>query len=200
MLALLPVPAHDRVPALFGGIEVLCLAVLAALAVKRLAPQPTRRSHAAVVLLAAAIVFDGWAFVPVVPVPRPVPVALDADPVIELPTRGWVEDAAAMYRATMHRRPLVNGYSGYFPPHYAQLQRDLRNGCVASLDGLRGGRSLDAVVWRADPDAVRIDAALHELWSTARREETPDVVIYRVPRSASDPTPQSPTAACGARP
>jgi hypothetical protein len=199
---LMPMPGFDsvRVPALFGGIDVLCLAVLAALAFKRLAPQPTRGSHVAVVLLAVAIVCDGWAVVPVVPVPRPVPVALDADLVVELPTRGWAEDTVAMYRATMHRRPLVNGYSGYFPPHYAQLQRDLKNGCVASLDGLRGGRSLDAVVWRADRDAGRVDAALRARWSTAPREETADVVVYRVPRSASGASHGSPAASCATPP
>jgi hypothetical protein len=30
-----------------------------------------------------------------------------------------------MYRQMTHRRPLINGYSGYFPPHYTALQRGL---------------------------------------------------------------------------
>ena len=30
-----------------------------------------------------------------------------------------------MYRQISHHRPLINGYSGYFPPHYAALQRGL---------------------------------------------------------------------------
>ena len=150
--------------------------------------------------LSLAIVLDGWAVVPFVPVPRPVPVTLDADLVIELPTRGWVEDAAAMYRGISHKRPVVNGYSGYFPPHYVQLQRDLQNRCIASLDQLRGGRSLDAVIWRADPEAAEMDDALGQLWGRAIREETAEVVVYRVPRSASGPTLQTRSAGCGDRP
>jgi hypothetical protein len=199
---LMTMPGFDavRVPALFGSVQVLCLAVIAAVAVVRLFRAPTPRALAAVAVLSFAIVLDGWATVSLVPVPGPVPVALDADLVVELPTRGWQEDAAAMYRGITHRRPVVNGYSGYAPPHYEQLQRELRNNCVESLDEVRGGRSLDVVVWRNDPDAGNIDAAVRAQWGDERREETPEVVVYRVPRSASVPTRRSPTAGCGAHP
>jgi hypothetical protein len=119
----------------------------------------------------------------VVATPRAIPASLTADLVVELPTRGWVEDAAAIYRGTLHKRRVVNGYSGYLPPHYAVLQRDLRNHCVRSLEAIRGGRSLDVVVWRADADFARVDAAVRRLWATAPREEMADVIVYRVPRS-----------------
>ena len=41
---------------------------------------------------------------------------------MELPLGDPFHDVAAMYRGMSHGRPLVNGYSGYFPPHYAALR------------------------------------------------------------------------------
>ena len=105
-----------------------------------------------------------------------------------------MEDVAAMYRGMSHARPVMNGYSGWMPPHYLQLQLDLRNDCVTSLEAVRDGRSIDAVIWRSDPSAAAIDAALGQLWTTASREESADVIVYRQPRipSAIDPA----TASC----
>ena len=40
---------------------------------------------------------------------------------VEFPLGDTYPDVAAMYRQMTHRRPLINGYSGYFPPHYAAL-------------------------------------------------------------------------------
>jgi hypothetical protein len=41
--------------------------------------------------------------------------------VAELPLGFPDFDLRAMYYSTVHRHPLVNGYSGLFPPHYARL-------------------------------------------------------------------------------
>jgi hypothetical protein len=40
---------------------------------------------------------------------------------IELPLGQIDFDLRAMYYSTVHWRPIVNGYSGYAPPHYSQL-------------------------------------------------------------------------------
>jgi hypothetical protein len=173
-----------RVPALFSSIQILCLAVLAALAVIRIWPVVTRWSVIATAGIAIAIVIDGWAIVPVAIVPPPLPVPVNADLVVELPTRGVFEDVAAMYRGMTHGLPVVNGYSGWMPPHYAQLQRDLRSNCVKSLESVRGGRSMDAVVWRYEPGAAQIDAGLRQMWPGSSREEMADVIVYRQPRLA----------------
>jgi hypothetical protein len=172
-----------RTPGLFASVEIVCLAVLAALAVQRIWPAMTRRSMMAAAVIAAAIAADGWRVIPIVAVPPPLSVPVNADLVVELPTRGWVEDVAAMYRGMTHHRPVVNGYSGFVPPHYVQLQEDLRRDCVNSLEGLRGGRSMDAVIWRSHPGAAAVDAALRELWADAGREETADAIVYRHPRA-----------------
>ena len=64
-----------------------------------------------------------------------------------------------MYRGMMHGRPVVNGYSAFAPPHYSLLRHDLERFCLDSLETTRAGRSLDVVIWRADGDAARLDAA-----------------------------------------
>ena len=178
-------PGFDstRVPARFASVEVLCLAVVAAFAITWLWPAITRKSLVATMILGVAIVLDGWSSIPVVAVPRPLPTSHQADLLVELPTRGWVQDAAAMYRSMRHGRPIVNGYSGFLPPHYIALQRDLHNDCVKSLEGVRGGRSMDAVIWKAAGSAPAVDQGLRELWPSATREETADVIVYRQPRT-----------------
>jgi hypothetical protein len=184
---LMTLPGFDsvRVPARFSSIEILCLAVLAAYALIRLWPNVTRVSLPATAAIAFLIVVDGWTCVPVVRVPAPAPVPLTADLVIELPTQGWVEDVRAMYRGTFHRRPVMNGYSGFVPPHYVPLQADLRRECVSLIEAVRNGHSVDALVWRAEPGADKIDAGLRRMWPDATREETADLVVYRQPRSPS---------------
>jgi hypothetical protein len=185
-------PGFDsaRVPARFLSVEILCLGVIAAFAFARLWPVPKRSSLIGAVAIAAAIVIDGWVRLPVVPAPRPLPVAVTADLVVELPTWGYVEDVAAMYRGMSHGRPVVNGYSGFVPLPYAVFHADLKSGCVNSLEALRGGRSMDAVIWRGDASVASLDAALRRLWRAASREETADVIVYRQPRTAPETDPK----------
>ena len=179
-------PGFDsvRVPARLLSVEILCLAVIAAFAFAKLWPASTRRSALAAIAIAAVIAIDGWARLPVVPAPKPLPVSVTADLVVELPTWSPMDDVGAMYRGMSHGRPVVNGYSGFVPPHYVRVQEDLRNDCVKSLEGLRNGRSMDAVIWRSGgASAIALDAALQRLWTGASREEREDVVVYRQPRT-----------------
>jgi hypothetical protein len=179
----LPGFASARVPALFASVAIVCLAALAAFAIVRLWPTVTRRSLLWTGAIALAIVLDGWMTIAVLPAPAPLPITVNADLVVELPTRGWQQDAAAMFRAMTHRRPIVNGYSGYFSRDYSQLMYHLERDCVARLEYVRGGRSLDAVIWRADEHAPAVDEGLRRLWPDATREETPEVIVYRQPRT-----------------
>jgi hypothetical protein len=185
----LGLPGFDaaRVPALFASIEIICFAVLAAFAITKLWPVVTRASLSATGVIALLIVIDGWVVVPVVDVPAPPPPGLSADMVIELPAYGWVENVQAMYRGMTHGRPVVNGYSGYVPPHFQTLQVDLFKDCVASIDRVRGGRSMDAVIWRDKPGTAATDAGLRKVWPDAVREETPAAIVYHQPRSLPAP-------------
>ena len=169
-----------RVPARMAGIQILAASVLCAFAVRRLAPT-RRRGALLAAVLSTALAADGWFSAAIVAAPAPPPASLHADLVLELPTRGWVEDVAAMYRGIAHGRPVVNGYSGYPAPHYEQLLRDLRAGCFESTEALRRGRSLDIVIWRADPDAGRILDALTAQWPAAPREGSDMAIVLRVP-------------------
>jgi hypothetical protein len=132
-----------RVPARFWMMTTLCLAVIGGMLFDHLAS----RFGATMRLLAACavsfcVLADGWVTdFPLVRTPAPWNVencaatagpkgsALGDDALMELPLGRSFDDAAAMYRSMFHGHPVVNGYSGYFPPHYAALRfgLDLRD-------------------------------------------------------------------------
>jgi hypothetical protein len=135
----LPIFESIRVPARFGMVAMLALAVAGALVFNRVRAQaPVRRALAAALLL--AIVADSW--IAHLPLPR-VPDFWSAsraagfDAILELPL-GGVDDFAAMYRTIDHQRPTLNGNSGFEPPHYATLRAALDEHDPAALDGLAG--------------------------------------------------------------
>jgi hypothetical protein len=127
---LMRLPAFDglRVPARFAMLAVLCLSVAAALAFARLtAPARGLARILAATVVAGGILMDSWVAglgLPAVPVRVPLLERLPAQTtaVIELPAGELLTDLAAVYRSMYHGHPVVNGYSGYFPPHYAILQ------------------------------------------------------------------------------
>jgi hypothetical protein len=82
--------------------------------------------------------------------------------VLELPL-GTFEDAAAMYRATLHQRPLANGLSGYFPPHYERLRTALDEGRVEVLADLAPERDVAIFVSRQAPGPALGEAILARL-------------------------------------
>ena len=143
-------PGYDalRVPARFAMLATLCAAVASGLAFARLAPagRTAFRMFAGVVLLGLGI--DGWM--------RPMPLAIPPGRVdlpdirganvLELPLNEGAVDTAAMYRAMVHGHPLVNGYSGHTPPHYAILSLALRRGDPSVLTELARGRPLIILV------------------------------------------------------
>ena len=128
---LLQLPGYVRLrsPARFALLAALCLAVAGSLAAARLFPA-TRRGRAVLGLAAAGVLAEGWiAPLPLVRLPPRAPLLESlgsvATAVLEVPLGEWAEETAAMHRATYHRRPLVNGFSGYTPPHYVALSAGL---------------------------------------------------------------------------
>jgi len=93
----------------------------------RLASRFGRSRIVAAAIVAIGVLSDTWlTAMPLADTPRPFR-ALDCDresrgPVVELPLGYTYPDVSAMYRQMSHHRPVVNGYSGYFPPHYAALR------------------------------------------------------------------------------
>ena len=111
-----------RVPARFAMLFSLCLAIAASLALQRLVRPPTRLlARLPAGLLSCAVLFEGFVFeMGVAGMPPSVDFAgLDRGAVmLELPMNDEYTDTAAMLRATQSGHMLVNGFSGYTPPHY----------------------------------------------------------------------------------
>ena len=115
-----------RVPARFVMPAALCESVLVALAIARWAV--LSRRVAVVALVSLGIVLDGWFHLPVAAAPAD---GIHAWPeniaaVVELPLGEATVDFAALYRGMAHGRPVVNGVSGYLPPHFLPLAQALR--------------------------------------------------------------------------
>lgn len=120
-----------RVPARFWMMTVLCMSVIGAMIFARLTECFGRIRIAVASLIALGVLADGWVLTfPVVKTPA----AWNAEgcgsgeirtsigAVLELPIGYVLDDVGAMYRSIGHGRPVVNGYSGYFPPHYSALR------------------------------------------------------------------------------
>jgi hypothetical protein len=134
----LPGVSALRAPARFAMLAVFCLALAGALALGRLVEGRGRRGTGLVALAAAGVLWDGWLTLPIREVPAdlrvapPGPVAA----VLELPV-GGERDTSAMYRGMTHGLPVVNGYSGYVPPHYHALRLGLEREEPGVLGAIR---------------------------------------------------------------
>jgi len=120
-LMMLPGGASLRVPARFAMPFALCLGQAAAIGWTRLVSSSKRLTLGTVAAL--AVLADGWAVLAAVPLPPAVNVAaLDPNAVlIELPMTDLYSDTRALLDAIGHGHTIVNGFSGYSPPHYAPL-------------------------------------------------------------------------------
>jgi hypothetical protein len=166
-----------RVPARFAMPAMLALSASGALAFGRLRfPERARRPVA--IALMAGIVADGWlTHLPLPPVPDFWP-SSHADgfaAVLELPLGDVFADVAAMYRATDHHHPVMNGDSGFIPTHYATLVGAMNDRDPAVFDGLPFGGPVLVVIDRlADSDHawetfLAGSAGMNRLASDSRR-------------------------------
>jgi hypothetical protein len=110
--------------------------------------------------------------------------ALPRDAVIaELPLGQPDYDLRAMYYSVAHWRPLVNGYSGFFPPHYAQLATavsDVPRHPDVALAALRSLGTTAVVVHEAaylGDEGSRISAALQRNGAVERFRDGGDVLF-----------------------
>jgi len=125
--------AGMRVPARFVAIASFAIACLAAVGAEGLLAKIPSRSR---LIVAGAVVVT--LFVELAPAPldwHHLPtrsefpavyswLANEGDgAILELPFGDGVGELSYMYFSTLHRRPLVNGYSGYQPPTYLRLRK-----------------------------------------------------------------------------
>ena len=157
---LMHLPGFDgvRVPTRFWVPGVLCLSVAAGLAFHALRPARRRLAIAAAAMAAVCVLGDGWmSGMPMAQAFEHWPVVEPAsrrEPILELPL-GPYSDWGATFRAAGHRRRVVNGVSGYDPPHYNALRIGLDERDPAVLAALASLGPLDIVVNGAqDPDGT----------------------------------------------
>ena len=179
-----------RAPARFAMLAALALSVGAALALGKLGSRwPVFVRPATAIALAFAVLAESWIFpFPVAPsparfeIPAGVPAAAA---VLELPT-GIFEDALATFHTTEHDHRVINGLSGYNPPHYTILSRALTEGDPAGVAILR--RYADIVVFsrRDHPGASTLTSLLRE---TPRAVPLPSTATNDVTLLAFQPAP-----------
>lgn len=121
LLMQLPGAHSIRVPARAWLVGTLCLAVCAGFGAAWLAGHRRTRWLAAV--FSVAVVAEGWFAGPAVEVPEALPLFIPADAmVLDLPLAADFGNADAQYKAVLGDYRVVNGYSGYAPPHFAPLR------------------------------------------------------------------------------
>ena len=180
-----------RVPARFAMPAILALSAAAALAYARLVPRralspvsaPNLATIAACVTV-AAILADSWSRpVPVLAPPPAWPPDVSTASVVsfvELPLGDTMHDVAAMYRSTLTDRPTINGYSGYFPPHYEALRMALEEQDESALNYLASQGPVLVVVERAWPHSAERVSWLHANHTAKTVAETTSAVWFVV--------------------
>lgn len=149
------VPGMDglRVTARFWMIGTLCLSIAAAAALARLVPRTGNIGAIVCLVLAGGVMLESW--------PKRFPMARTPElwPAVEPPggaPRATIElpmgpawDAAAVFRSMSHRHRVVNGVSGYDPPHYGLLHNGLDGRDPSALLALASFSALDVIVDRS---------------------------------------------------
>jgi hypothetical protein len=117
----LPGVQSIRVPARAWLPATLCLAACAGFGAAWLAAH--LRTRWMIAPFAMLIVAEGWFVGPVMQVPTALPVYIPANAqVLDLPVSANYGNADAQYLAVLGNYRVVNGYSGYAPPHFAALR------------------------------------------------------------------------------
>jgi hypothetical protein len=186
-LMALPGFSELRVPARFGMLFVLSVAMAAAIGFARLASTRSPLSRRTLAAIAVALILaESWPRVMLAAPAAPIAALRGIDdraPVLELPLGILERDVAAVYRSLEHGHPIVNGYSGYDPPHYQVLKVGLNLNDGAVIDELaRDGALIVAVDHREQ--FARWASVVGPRQVIA---DDGDWRLYRVPATANSP-------------
>lgn len=102
---------------------------------------------------------------------------------VELPLGQPDYDLRAMYYSTVHWRPVVNGYSGFFPPHYGQLAAalsEMGRHPEVSLRALRASGATHAIVHEGaylDTEGADASALLRSAGAVEIFRDNSDVLL-----------------------
>ena len=181
-----------RVPARFGALVGVVLALLGACGCARLLRRAARvrLDAAAFVAIAALVLFDLRPTLPLRPYWRiPPSIYAGVTPSMVLAEFPFDHAEDYMYFSLAHGAPMVNGYSGYFPPRFIELQRQVEDiPSPRSLDALRRAGATHLTVncrfWGVPcPRVMRgLDAAPGVRLIASAKWEGADVRLYALDR------------------
>jgi hypothetical protein len=182
-LVRIPGYAGLRVPARFGMLMALCLSIAGGLGLAMLLPAGRGGRAVAAGVVALGISLDGW-MQPLgvsVPAARVLLPDVPGAAVLELPASEVHVNVRAMFRSMTHRRPLINGYSGYVPKHYAILAHSLRRKDPSALIELARGRPLQIVLAERDDPSGFYRRLVESLPGIGRAEVSGAGGVYLLP-------------------
>jgi hypothetical protein len=191
LLLQIPGAQSIRVPARAWLPATLCLAVCAASGISRLLGDVLTRRWL-ILPVALIILAEGWFYDGTMRAPTPMlKGAIPAGSVVlDLPIEEGYTNADPQYLAVLGGYRVVNGYSGYFPPHFKGLRYALAEHRNAAFYRLRLLADLYVIVRPAvDTQLVRWletqDGIEHVTDDSGWR-------LYRLPRLSTDPLPDMP--------
>jgi hypothetical protein len=169
----------------------LCLSVAGGIGLGLLLPLARVRRTLTVAAVMAAIAADG-AIDPVgvstppgrIDLPR-VPAAA----VLELPPDSVPVSIGAMHRSISHGLPLINGYSGYIPPHYDILSQSLRRDDPSAVLELARGRTLLILIAEQNDPAGYFRRLIERIPGVTRQHATSAGILHVLPAQPRDRRP-----------
>jgi hypothetical protein len=190
---LMRLPGFDvlRVPARFAMLAVLCQSMVVAFVLvgrrggaSGASAQP--KAHRAwLAVVSAVLLADGWVRLTVVPPPPRISADWgSAAAVLELPAGRPELDFPAIYNGMFHGRPIVNGYSGYAPPHYVPLADALRDGHFEAISELAAFGPIAIAVNDAGTQSAAAVERIAKLPRIERRNGPPGWTLFDAPREA----------------
>jgi hypothetical protein len=185
---LLRVPGAQsiRVPSRAWLAATLCLAVCAGFGAAWIGGH--RRARWVIAPLALLIVGEGWFVGPTMEVPAPLPLYIPPDAqVLDLPISAGYGNADPQYLAVLGNYRVVNGYSGYAPPHFGPLRDALADHRPEVFVPFRQRADL-YVVTRPDLEPQFI-TWLESLRDTERLIDFGTWKLYRLRRLGTGPPP-----------
>jgi hypothetical protein len=188
-LMYLPGGGALRVPARFGVLFMLCLGQTAALGFARLTPRGA--SKALVAAIGLLILADGYMLrFPIETVPTTL--ATESVPagnlVLTLPVDHHAADPKAMLRSIGQRYPLINGYSGYQPPHYSYISSGLTEQIDPSLmRALQTFGPITVLVSRNEGVFGQYRDLMDAFTEATRVGEVPAGILYSLPHRPAPP-------------
>ena len=186
LLLHLPGAQSIRVPSRAWLPATLCLAVCAGFGAAWLASRG--RAKWTIAPLAILMVAEGWFVGSAMQVPMPLPLYIPRNAlVLDLPITAGYGNADPQYLAVLGDYRVVNGYSGYAPPHFAALRDALADHRPEAFDTFRK-RADVYIVARPDlePQFVTWLESLHE---TERLIDFGKWKLYRLRRIGTGPPP-----------